>query len=75
MINLDQIEHKITEKKEYVGGYVRPHQFHQPSEGEFAIASQQTSLWDDMLKHNGNAVGDGSQQNYIYPSDRNVSLY
>ncbi|XP_076953540.1 calmodulin-binding transcription activator 4-like isoform X2 [Bidens hawaiensis] len=60
--------------EQYPGGYVRPYQYQQQSEAEFAITSQQTSLWDDVLKHNGNAVGDGSQQNYVYPSDRNGVL-
>ncbi|XP_021997158.1 calmodulin-binding transcription activator 4 isoform X2 [Helianthus annuus] len=59
---------------EYEGGYVRPYQYQQQSDGEFAITSQQTSLWDDVLKHNGNAVADGSQQNYVYPSDKNGVL-
>ncbi|KAK9060166.1 hypothetical protein SSX86_020870 [Deinandra increscens subsp. villosa] len=56
------------------GGYVRQHQYQQISDGGFAITTQQTSLWDDVLKHDGNAVGDGSQQNYAYRSDRNGVL-
>lgn len=57
--------------EQYPGGYMRPHQYQQQSEGEFSTTSQQTSLWNDTLKHNGNAAGDGSQKNYVYPSDRN----
>ncbi|KAM0020163.1 putative transcription factor CG1-CAMTA family [Helianthus debilis subsp. tardiflorus] len=60
--------------EQYPGGYVRPYQYQQQSEGEFAITTQQTSLWDDVLKYNGTAVGDGSQQNYVYPSDKNGVL-
>ncbi|KAI3817438.1 hypothetical protein L1987_11228 [Smallanthus sonchifolius] len=60
--------------EQYPGGYVKPNQFQQQSEGEFCITSQQTSLWNDVLKDNGNAVGDSSQKNYVYPSDRNGVL-
>ncbi|KAI3696431.1 hypothetical protein L1987_79446 [Smallanthus sonchifolius] len=69
---LDGSNNFVSER--YPGGYVRPLQYQQPSEGEFAITSQRTSLWDDVLKHNGNAVGDGSQRNNEYPSDRNGVL-
>ncbi|KAI3730814.1 hypothetical protein L1987_61992 [Smallanthus sonchifolius] len=60
--------------EQYPGEYVKPNQFQQQSEGEFGITSQQTSLWNDVLKDNGNAVGDSSQKNYVYPSDRNGVL-
>ncbi|KAI7737618.1 hypothetical protein M8C21_017052, partial [Ambrosia artemisiifolia] len=60
--------------EQYPGEYVRPYHHQQQPEGEFAITSQQTSLWDDVLKHNGNAAGDESQQNYASPSDRNGVL-
>lgn len=60
--------------KECVGGYMRPQQYQQQSEGELPITTQQDLIWNDVLKDNGNAVGDVPQKNYAYPSDRNVSL-
>ncbi|KAL8218834.1 hypothetical protein R6Q57_022207 [Mikania cordata] len=61
--------------EQYSGEYVRPTQSHQQSEGELCITSQQTPLWNDVLKDNGNLVGDSSQKNYAYPSDHNEVLY
>ncbi|XP_024990838.1 calmodulin-binding transcription activator 4 isoform X4 [Cynara cardunculus var. scolymus] len=60
--------------EQYPGEYGTAHQYQQQSEGEFSITSQQTSIWDDVLIYNGNAVGDGSQKNFVYPSDRNGVL-
>nr|XP_043631412.1 calmodulin-binding transcription activator 4 [Erigeron canadensis] len=60
--------------EQYPGGYVRPHQYQQQSEGGFSITSQQDSVWNDVIKYNGNAVGDGSQRNQDYPSDKNGKL-
>ncbi|KAI3733330.1 hypothetical protein L6452_12773 [Arctium lappa] len=60
--------------EQYPGEYGTPHQYQQHSEGEFSITSQQTSIWDDVLNCNGNAVGDGSQKNFVFPSDRNGVL-
>ncbi|KAI7749162.1 hypothetical protein M8C21_028217, partial [Ambrosia artemisiifolia] len=60
--------------EQYPGGYVRPNQSQQQSDGDFCITSQQTSLGNDVLEHNGNSVGDGSQENYVYPSYRNGVL-
>ncbi|PWA44904.1 Ankyrin repeat-containing protein [Artemisia annua] len=57
--------------EQYPGGYVRPQQYQQQSEGEFPITTQQDLIWNDVLKDNGNAVGDVPQKNYAYPSDRN----
>ncbi|KAL8224516.1 hypothetical protein R6Q57_019991 [Mikania cordata] len=58
----------------YPGEYVGQHQCQKQSQGELANTSQQTLLWDDVLKHDVNAVGDESQLNYVYPSDRNGVL-
>ncbi|KAJ9554577.1 hypothetical protein OSB04_018622 [Centaurea solstitialis] len=60
--------------EQYPGEYGTPHQYLQHSDGEFSITSQQTSIWDDVLNSNENAVGDGSQKNFGYPSDRNGVL-
>ncbi|KAJ0896030.1 putative transcription factor CG1-CAMTA family [Helianthus annuus] len=60
--------------EQYPGGYVSSNQSQQQSDGEFCNTSQQTSLGNDVLKYNGNAVGDVSQKNYVYPSDRNGVL-
>ncbi|KAK1415859.1 hypothetical protein QVD17_31647 [Tagetes erecta] len=58
-------------EQDYPGGYVRSNPSQQPSGDEFSITSQQASLWNDLFKDNGNAIGHSAQKNHVYPSDRN----
>ncbi|KAI7750997.1 hypothetical protein M8C21_004200 [Ambrosia artemisiifolia] len=49
-------------------------QYQQPPMVEFTIPSQQTSIWKDILKYDGNAACDGSLENCVYLSDKNEEL-
>lgn len=42
--------------QQYPGGYGRPHQYQEQSEGEFLITSPQTLIWNDVPNYNGNLV-------------------
>ena len=76
MIDLDKSEYKLNEETmcRWVYDALMSHQYQKQSEGEFLITTQQDLIWNDVLKDNGNAVGDVPQKNYAYPSDLNVSL-
>ncbi|KVH92031.1 hypothetical protein Ccrd_005941 [Cynara cardunculus var. scolymus] len=69
-----EIDYALERIREQLCEYGTAQQYQQQSEGEFSITSQLTSIWDDVLIYNGNAVGDGSQKNFVCPSDRNGVL-
>lgn len=74
-IVVDNAQDQLNTLSKCTTDYERLHQYQQPPTVEFAIPSQQALNWNGTLEYDVNAAYDGSVENYLYPSDNNVSLY
>ncbi|KAL8269131.1 hypothetical protein R6Q59_002929 [Mikania micrantha] len=70
----DKAEDQLNTLHNCTTDYGRLHQHQQLPMVEFTIPNQQTLIWKDILRYDGNAAGGGSLENNAYPSDTNEVL-
>lgn len=72
---LDTAQEQLSTFRNSATDYGRLHQYQQLPNDEFTIPSQQTLIWKDLQKYNGNEACDGSIENCVFAPDNHVSLY